>query len=175
LRAASLAARLTATPEISAPSVVGDAMMDLDEPVATPAPVSKGLSILVAEDNEINALLIRSLLGKLGHRPTVATSGAAALDCWHAARAAGMPYDLVLMDVHMPGVDGLEAARRIRAAEAEGRESRVPIVALTASALAEDRDACLAAGMDGCLVKPLDRDRVAMMLAALPAAKPLAA
>ena len=76
-----------------------------------------------------------------------------------------MPYDLVLMDMHMPGVDGLEAARRIRAAEAENRESRTPIVALTANAFAEDREACLAAGMDGFLVKPLDRDRVAMMLA----------
>ena len=67
-----------------------------------------------------------------------------------AARSAGAPYDLILMDVHMPGMDGLEAARRIRAAEdADRAQPRTPIVALTANAFAEDRDACLDAGMDG--------------------------
>ena len=59
----------------------------------------------------------------------------------------------------MPGIDGLEATRRIRAAEADDGTARTPIVALTANAFAEDREACLAAGMDGFLVKPLDRDR----------------
>ena len=63
----------------------------------------------------------------------------------------------------MPGMDGLEAARRIRAAEGDAR--RTPIIALTANAFAEDRDACLAAGMDGFLVKPLDRERLAAALA----------
>ena len=174
IRAASLKARLVAGGD-AFDGISAAASTDTLAGSATAADGTRHLSVLVAEDNEINALLIRSLLGKLGHRPTVATSGAAALDCWHAARVAGMPFDLVLMDVHMPGVDGLEAARRIRAAEAETRESRVPIVALTASALAEDCEACLAAGMDSCLVKPLDRERVAMMLATLPAAKPLAA
>jgi PAS domain S-box-containing protein len=125
-----------------------------------------GLSILVAEDNEINALLARALLVKLGHRPTMAESGAAAIESWLAARAGGAPYDCVLMDLHMPGMDGLEATRRIRALEAEHNDMRTPIIALTANVSAEVRDACLAAGMDGFLVKPLDRERLAAVLAA---------
>ena len=120
-------------------------------------------------------MLTLSLLTKLGHRPTVATSGAAVLESWQAASANGTPYDLVLMDMHMPGLDGIEAARRIRALEAEQNESRTPIVALTANAFAEDRDACLAAGMDGFLVKPLDRERLAATLADLPRRTPVAA
>jgi CheY-like chemotaxis protein len=116
---------------------------------------------LVAEDNEINALLARALLSRLGHRPTVATSGAQAVDAWLAARAAGEPYDLVLMDVHMPDLDGIAATRRIRAAEAAAGDRRTPIIALTANAFGEDRDACLAAGMDAFLTKPLDRERLA--------------
>ena len=126
----------------------------------------RGLSILVAEDNEINALLARALLVKLGHRPTMAESGAAAIESWLAARAGGAPYDCVLMDLHMPGMDGLEASRRIRAIEAEHDGAHTPIIALTANVSVEDRDACLAAGMDGFLFKPLDRERLAAVLAA---------
>src|SRR6185436_11891199 len=113
------------------------------------------------------------LLAKLGHHPTIATSGIAAFDDWRAAQANGAAYDLVLMDLHMPGIDGLEAARRIRAAEIDMGWRRTPIVALTANAFAEDRDACLAAGMDGFLVKPLNRERLITTLAQL--ARPLAA
>ena len=151
VRKASLAARLTAQSAFESPPADVSAA-----PAATPG---KGLSVLVAEDNEINALLARALLTKLGHRPAVAGNGEMAVDMWTAARAAGAPYDLVLMDVQMPGMDGLEAARRIRVAEADGgRPTR--IVALTANALAGDRAACLAAGMDALLVKPLDRERL---------------
>jgi CheY-like chemotaxis protein len=136
----------------------------------------QGLSILVAEDNEINALLARSLLAKLGHRPSIASTGADAVESWLAARAAGTPYDLVLMDMHMPEVDGIEATRRIRAAEAASRTRRTPIIALTANAFSEDRDACLAAGMDAFLTKPLDRERLAEALSVIkPAPAPLAA
>ncbi|MBI4366204.1 MAG: response regulator, partial [Deltaproteobacteria bacterium] len=85
------------------------------------------------------------------------------------ARAAGSPYDLVLMDVQMPVMDGLEAARRIRAAEAEAGTAAMParIIALTANAQTEDREASLAAGMDGLLVKPLDRERLREALEAV--------
>lgn len=124
-----------------------------------------GLAVLVAEDNEINALLARALLRKLGHRPTMAADGAEALACWSAAAQANAPFDLVLMDVQMPVMDGLQAARRIRAAEAAQRLARTPIVALTANAAGEDRAACLAAGMDEFIAKPLDRDELAARLA----------
>jgi CheY-like chemotaxis protein len=151
VRAASLAARF------------GEAL-DMDPPAASKSPKTADavLAILVAEDNEINALLARALLARLGHRATVAPDGAAALE---AFLAAPTPYDLVLMDVHMPLVDGIEATRRIRAAEAASGRSRTPIIALTANAFGEEREACLAAGMDDFLVKPLDRERLAEVLA----------
>ena len=95
----------------------------------------------------------------------MAADGVAAVESFLAARAAGTPYDRVLMDLHMPGMDGIEATRRIRAIEAEQEAPRSPILALTANASAEDRDACLTAGMDGFLVKPLDRERLSAALA----------
>jgi CheY-like chemotaxis protein len=95
----------------------------------------------------------------------MAGTGTAAIECWLAARAAGMPFDRVLMDLHMPEMDGLDATRRIRAIEAEDESSHTPIVALTANASTEDREASLAAGMDDFLVKPLDRERLAAVLA----------
>jgi len=177
VRAASLAARLSAESELEQAIVEAT-----DEAVAAANGLAqekdKGLSILVAEDNEINALLARSLLARLGHRPTIASDGAAAVESWRAARAAGSRYDLVLMDVQMPVMDGLEAVRRIRALEAEPEfgEMPTPVIALTANAYAEDREAALAAGMNGLLVKPLDCERLREMLDAIhPASAPLAA
>ena len=102
-------------------------------------------------------------------------NGAAAVEAWANAGAAGVPYDLVLMDLHMPGSDGLTAARAIRALEAERGGRRTAIVALTANAFEEDREACAAAGMDGFLTKPLDRERLVRALAELPARGALAA
>jgi CheY-like chemotaxis protein len=168
IRAASLAARL---------QVDADGFARLPNGVERARAQGRdraGLSILVAEDNDINALLARALLQKLGHRPVVAVNGHAALESFLAAQSAGAPFDLILMDVRMAGLDGLEATRRIRTAETAGGRRRTPIVALTANAFAEDRDACLAAGMDGFLAKPLDRDKLDAILAAFATPPPAA-
>ena len=157
VRAASLAALL----HNDAPAIVPDAF---DLTATTDAPPIRSLSVLVAEDNEINALLTRALLTKLGHRPSGVTGGDAAIEAWRKARDSSEPYDLILMDLHMPGLDGLEATRRIRALE-QGR--RTPIVALTANVLAEGRDEALAAGMDEFLIKPLERQHLQRVLDAI--------
>jgi len=176
LRVASLAARLSLAPEVAAPGLADDALIEAAEPIEMPARASaKGLSVLVAEDNEINALLMRSLLTRLGHRAVIATNGEAALESWLAANSAGTPYDLVLMDIQMPQLDGIEAAKRIRACEAGEPGRRTPILALTANTLVEDRYACFEAGMDGFLIKPLDRDKLSEALAGLAASRHLAA
>jgi len=176
LRAASLAARLSAAPEVTAPGLVVDAAIVPIEPVERPAEKpAPGLAILVAEDNEINALLMRSLLTRLGHHAVIATHGEAALESWLAAKSAGTPYDLVLMDIQMPRLNGIEVAKRIRAGEAGQPGRHTPILALTANALVEDRYACFEAGMDGFLIKPLDRDKLEQALAGLTPAPHLAA
>jgi CheY-like chemotaxis protein len=176
LRAASLAARLTMAPEIPAPNLAGDALIEVPEAAETPAtaPVP-GLSILVAEDNEINALLMRSLLNRLGHHAVITTNGEEALESWIAAKSAGTPYDLVLMDIQMPQLDGIETTKRIRSLEAGQPGRQTPILALTANTLVEDRYACFEAGMDGFLIKPLDREKLADALAGLAASRHLAA
>jgi PAS domain S-box-containing protein len=119
------------------------------------------LNILVAEDNDINALLTRTLLERDGHAVRIARNGQEALD---ALDDEGAPFDIVLMDLHMPGMDGFEATRRIRALADE--RSSVPIIALTANAMADDRQTCLTAGMDDYLSKPVAPDALARMLAA---------
>jgi PAS domain S-box-containing protein len=178
LRAASLAARLSAPPGASALSLADDPMVELPEHAEAPTTApTHGLSILVAEDNEINALLMRYLLTRLGHHVVITTNGEEALGSWLAARSAGTPYDLVLMDIQMPQLDGIATARKIRAREREiGQHGRpTPILALTANTLVEDRYACFEAGMDGFLIKPLDREKLTEALAGLAAARYLAA
>lgn len=175
LRAASLAARLGgALIDTAAPGIADSDTPGLAAPDQT-AQVGRRLSILVAEDNDINALLIRSLLTKLGHDAVIADDGEQALQSWRAASADGAPFDLVLMDVQMPLLDGIAASRQIRTYEAERQSRRTPILALTANSLAEDRAACLAAGMDGFLVKPLDRDRLVGVLADITSSRPVIA
>src|SRR5262249_37557108 len=167
LRTASLAARLAAVPEVAAPGLVDEAA---DVVAAANEERTRALDVLVAEDNEINALLIRSLLTRLGHHAVIASNGWAALESWLAARAAGTPYDLVLMDIQMPELDGIEATKRIRASEAAERGARTPILALSANTLAEGRYACFEAGMDGWLIKPFDREKLVGVWAGLGAA-----
>jgi len=154
LRAASLAAQLAAA-EIEPVAVSHDA-------TDGPLPRERALAVLIAEDNDINALLAQATLGKLGHIPTVVGDGIAAVKAITSAHAVGAPFDLVLMDLHLPGMDGLEATRRIRALEGAGN---VPVIALTANAGSEDRDACLDAGMDAFVVKPFDRETLESAIA----------
>jgi CheY-like chemotaxis protein len=175
LRAASLAERLTTTAQVGARATAVASLPPDGRNDAPGEPAKTSLSILVAEDNDINALLMRSLLSRLGHRAVIVADGEAALDSWLAAISAGVPYDLVLMDVQMPQLDGIEAAKRIRAHEAARAGSRTPILALTANTLAEDRHACSEAGMDGVLTKPLDREKLSDALAGLSAARHVAA
>ena len=122
----------------------------------TVAPISDH-QILVAEDNEINQVVIRELLKRLGYICTLANNGAQAVEL-----ASSRNFDLVLMDCQMPVLDGFGAAGKIRECEASQggwsrRSGRLPVVALTANAIAGDREICLAAGMDDYLTKPIDR------------------
>lgn len=170
MRAASLAARLASS---DTPSLAPSASPEggrVEDVIASQRP----LSILVAEDNEINALLAHALLTKLGHVTTVVSDGHSAVAKWTTAETAGTRFDLVLMDVQMPGLDGLEATRQIRRHEAS-HDRHTHILALTANALAEDSEACIAAGMDGFLTKPLDRNALESALRSIPASPNLVA
>ncbi len=129
------------------------------EPCALPA-VREPLQVLVAEDNHVNQVLIEALLAHLGHRARIVGNGREALDALAQGR-----YDIVLMDMQMPELDGLEATRRIRAMA--GDAARVPIVAMTANARDDDRLACRAAGMDAFVSKPIDFDELDATLRAL--------
>ena len=123
------------------------------------ANASQGLRILLAEDNPINALLTRELLRRRGHAVTEVTSGEGALEL-----LAEKTFDLVITDIHMPGLDGIQTAQRIRAEELAQNRPRIPIVALTADVLETGQDACRDAGMDGFLTKPVDPDELDAML-----------
>ena len=108
--------------------------------------------LLVAEDHDVNQLLISAMLEKLGCRPDLANDGDEAIAMVKAAAAAGRPYSLVFMDMQMPGLDGVEATRRLRASGVG--ETQLPIVALTANAYPDDIETCLAAGMQAHVAKP---------------------
>ena len=121
-----------------------------DAPLPVPADTgaAHGLRILLAEDNAINQIVALRLLQRLGHVPDAVANGAAAISA-----LALKPYDLVLMDMIMPELDGLAATRAIRANEAPG--THLPVIGLTAASLPEDLAACIEAGMDGVATKPV--------------------
>ena len=129
-----------------------------------PAPTEpSGLHVLVAEDDNINARLIQSLLSRAGHRVTLMRDGEAALQA-----ALGCDFDLAIVDLRMPRMDGLDFTRAWREHEARsGSRRRMPIVALTANVAEEARDACLEAGMDDFLTKPVDPDTLDELIARL--------
>ncbi len=119
-------------------------------------PVRAGRRILLAEDNEVNQMVASAILGRAGYECIIVNNGEAAVRA-----VTDDSFDLVLMDCQMPGMDGFEATRAIRQCEREqGRERRMPIVALTANAVKGDREACLAADMDGYVTKPIDTLRL---------------
>jgi CheY-like chemotaxis protein len=137
-------------------------------PAATPRIVTRhaladrrkrNLRILLAEDNAVNRSVALKTLEKLGYRADAVVNGAEAV-----AALTERPYDVVLMDVQMPEVDGLEATRAVRDPHSAVLDHAVPIVALTAHARAEDREQCLAAGMDDYLSKPIRPDELAALL-----------
>ncbi len=119
------------------------------EPAAAPVPAAALLRILVAEDNEINAQLLERLLARRGHRVRLANNGRQAL-----ALAEEGVFDLLLLDVHMPELDGFQVIQAIRERE-RSTGGHLPVIALTARARQEDRERCLAAGMDDFLAKPI--------------------
>ncbi len=136
-------------------------------PAAQPpvAPL-RGLKVLLVEDNLINQKLALALLGQDGHEVMVAADGEAGLAQWRA-----QAFDLILMDVQMPVLDGLEATRRIRQSE-QGTSHHTPIIAMTANAMAGDRERCIEAGMDDYLAKPFRRADLQDVIARVMAAQP---
>jgi signal transduction histidine kinase/HPt (histidine-containing phosphotransfer) domain-containing protein/ActR/RegA family two-component response regulator len=117
------------------------------------------LNILLAEDVLINQELARIMLEKFGHRVTIASNGIEALEQFKTGS-----FDLIFMDMQMPEMDGIEATRTIRALEVESG-SHIPIIAMTANALASDREKCQAAGMDGFIAKPVRTEKLYESLA----------
>ncbi|MFL6626600.1 MAG: ATP-binding protein [Vitreoscilla sp.] len=121
-------------------------------------PARPALRLLVAEDNDVNQILINALLARMGHRVHLVANGRLAVEAVHRG-----DYDLVLMDLQMPEMDGVEATHAIRALG--DRFASLPIIAMTANAFDEDRQACLAAGMDDYVAKPIDVAQLAEAIA----------
>ncbi len=130
--------------------------LPMEEAAAEPTETARqALSILVAEDNEINQMIIQNTLKKMGHKATIAESGMEALRLVSEEN----DFDLILMDVRMPEMSGTEATRRIRALP--DAKSRIPIIALTADVMAENKASYFEAGMNDCVGKPINHVELA--------------
>jgi CheY-like chemotaxis protein len=139
--------------------IVDDNATTVTLPAAAASPSSPSLRILLAEDNLVNQRVAMTMLRKMGHRITLATNGLEAVEQWRQG-----DFDLILMDVQMPEMTGLQAAKQIRREEATG--AHLPIIAMTASAMSEDRERCLAAGMDDFISKPVSYKVIEQMISA---------
>jgi two-component system CheB/CheR fusion protein len=139
------------------PIAVNRSLVTRHAPVGKESRSYSPLHILVAEDNKVNQTLAKLLLEKQGHTVVVASDGQQALQAFERER-----FDVILMDVQMPGMDGLEATAAIRAAR-----SKIPIIAMTAHAMAGDRERCLAAGMDDYISKPIHVEDLLTLISAV--------
>ena len=140
------------------PAAVADnPVVQLPSSPAGIAPKTSGLDVLLVEDNAVNQLVARRLLEKMGHRVTLAVNGQEAVNMI----AAGKGFDIVLMDIQMPVLGGIEATQQIRAIETSSGLPRLPIIAITANAMQGDRETYLAAGMDDYIAKPFKPDDLA--------------
>ncbi len=146
---------------VTAPAELPKAPPQLDPTLGKLVP----LRILVAEDNAVNQKLIAGLLRRLGYQPQIVGNG---LACMEALRRD--TYDLVLMDCQMPEMDGYEATGRIRKGEAGAHNRDIRIIAITAAAMAGDRERCLAAGMTDYLTKPIQAPEIIRVITVSPAA-----
>ena len=129
---------------------VGEAQRRHAQPADAAAPMESGLRVLAAEDNSVNQLVLKTLMDQFGIDVEIVANGALAVEAW-----ARGPFDIILMDVQMPVMDGPTAARQIRERERTEGRARIPIIALTANALSHQRSEYLAAGMDDVVAKPL--------------------
>ena len=126
-----------------------------------------GVRVLAAEDNDVNQLVLKTLLSQAGIEPTMVGNGRQALEAWEAA-----DWDIILMDIQMPVMDGVVATRAIREREAASGRSRTPILAVTANAMTHQVAEYEAAGMDGMVPKPLDITALFQAMEAAPARRP---
>ncbi len=144
--------------ELVLPLASGESSLKLTEETTSVSSIVPR-RVLLAEDNRINSLVAKHLLEQNGHSVTIAVNGAEALTQLEHA-----DYDVILMDLHMPEVDGIEATRRIRSL-ADEKKSAIPIIALTADIMQAEKEKCLAAGMNGFLAKPFRPEKLEEIIA----------
>jgi two-component system, sensor histidine kinase and response regulator len=139
-----------------------------DSQTTAPPVGGNGVRILLAEDGKTNQLVALQILRKLGYTADLASNGCEAVEAWRQNK-----YDIILMDCHMPEMDGWEATRKIRELEAEGKLKPTQIIAMTAGAMSEDRALCFAAGMNDYTTKPINQHELnAALRKRVPASKP---